>query len=143
MNRCFGLLLALLVLAALPSAPLRVPTAAAATVCTTAKKCTTITTTVGRAWSEGSDPLNVTRYDVKVDATGLPAGTLLYSFEHMADGTFGGGMAMAKASTSGRAQGTVSPICPSWYVGTRPDGGKIVAYLPSGEFYERWTAPAC
>ena len=143
MKKILAILSALFVLCALPGAPLRPTTADAATFCGTAKKCVTINVAVGRVWSEGSDPLNVTRYDVKVDAAGLSAGTILYWSEHLSDGTFRGGFAVAQATSGGRAQGTVSPICPSWFYEPRPVGGKISAFLPSGEIYERWTAPAC
>ena len=143
MPKALALFIAALMLSVMPGAPLRSTSADAATFCGTGKKCITINVAVGRVWREGDDPLNVTRYDVKVDAAGLPAGTMLYWAEHLSDGTFRNGFALAQASNSGRAQGTVSPICPSWFYEPRPIGGKVSALLAGGEIYERWVAPSC
>lgn len=143
MKQRIAALLFVLALAIVPHALVSTNTVHAATNCTTPKNCSTLEVTVGRVWSEGDDPLHATRYDVSMVASGLKPGTLVYWAEHMQDGTFQGGYAIARVSSSGRAKGTVSPICASWYLQNPPQGGIMRATTSSGEITERWAAPNC
>jgi hypothetical protein len=143
MKQRIAMLLVVLALAVVPHALVSTQTAHAATICTSPKSCSTLAITVGRVWSEGNDPMNVTRYDVSVTGSGLKPGSLVYWADHMTDGTLSGGFAIASVSSSGRAKGTVSRICPSWFLENRPVGGIMWATTPTGEISERWAAPAC